>query len=89
MLTTAPEGGTVGYTYSPDIENNVVRVSRTAKPGSPLSPLVTSYTYDPTYNKPSSITDPLGLVTTMAYDPATGNLLTRIAGAGGSRPARD
>ena len=84
ILATAPEGGTVGYAYSPDLENNIVAVTRTPKPGSSLSPLTTTYTYDPTYNKPTSTTDPLGLVTQMSYDPATGNLLSIVADAGSS-----
>jgi RHS repeat-associated protein len=84
ILTVAPEGGTVGYSYSPDLENNIVAVTRTAKPGSSLAPLTTTYTYDPIYNKPTRITDPLGLVTNMGYDPATGNLLNTVADAGGA-----
>ena len=48
-LTTAPEGGTTGYTYSPDIENNVVAITRTPKPASTLSPLTTTYTYHPAF----------------------------------------
>ncbi|MGH8296753.1 MAG: hypothetical protein ACRETZ_14845 [Steroidobacteraceae bacterium] len=84
ILATLPEGGTVGYAYSPDLENNITAVTRTAKPGSPLTPLMTSYAYDPLYNKPTRITDPLGLVTTFSYDPATGNLLSSVADAGGS-----
>src|SRR5712691_4197331 len=54
----------------------------TPKPGSPLSPLITTYGYDPTYNKPTRITDPRGLVTTASYEPATGNLLSTVADAG-------
>ena len=44
----------------------------------------TSYTYDPVYNKPTSVADPLGLVTTLSYDPATGNLLTTTTDVGTS-----
>jgi YD repeat-containing protein len=83
ILATAPEGGTTGYTWSSDLESNITQVTRTPKPGSPLSSLTTSYAYDPVYNRPTSITDPLGLVTTMAYATATGNLLSSIADAGG------
>ena len=82
-LATAPEGGTSGYTYSADFNNNVTQVTRTPKPGSPLAPLVTTYSYDPLYNKPTQIVDPLGLVTTMSYDGATGNLTTSIVDVGG------
>ncbi|MFO1114037.1 MAG: RHS repeat-associated core domain-containing protein, partial [Beijerinckiaceae bacterium] len=52
------------------------------KPGSPLPPRTASFTYDPFFNKTTSITDPLGLVTTMAYDSATGNLLSIVADSG-------
>lgn len=82
MLATLPEGGTTAYTWSPDLEQNVIAMTETAKPGSPLSPLTTTYTYDPTYNKPTTIIDPLGLVTTMSYDAFTCNLLSRVADAG-------
>jgi uncharacterized protein RhaS with RHS repeats len=34
-------------------------------------------------NDLTSITDPLGLATTIGYDPATGNLLSSVADAGG------
>jgi YD repeat-containing protein len=83
-LTTAPEGGTSGYTYSADFNNNVTMVTRTPKPGSPLSPLTTAYNYDPIYNRPTQIVDPLGLVTSMSYDGATGNLTTTTSDVGSS-----
>ncbi len=81
---TLPEGGSTAYTYATTNPwaNNVASVTRTPKPGSLLSPLTMSYTYDPTFNKPTSITDPLGLVTTMGYDSSTGNLLSATADAG-------
>jgi YD repeat-containing protein len=82
VLATAPERGTVAYTYSVDLLHNVTRVTQTPKPGSPLASLVTSYAYDPVYNKPTTITDPRGLITTMSYDGATGNLLSVVADAG-------
>ena len=58
-------------------------MTRTAKPGSPLSPLTTSYAYDPVFNKPTRVTDPLGLVATMSYD-GNGNLVSAVADAGSS-----
>jgi hypothetical protein len=61
VLATAPEGGSVGYIYSNDLKHNIIQVTQTPKPDSPLAPLVTAYTYDPTCNKPTSITDPRGL----------------------------
>ncbi len=84
--TTLPEKGVISYTYatSPNAwANNVASMVRTPKPLSPLSPLITSYTYDASFNKPLTVTDPRGLVTTMAYDSQTGNLLSSIADSGG------
>ncbi len=46
----------VAYAYSPDQNHNVIQVTR-AMPGSPLSSLVTAYSYDAVFNKPVSITD--------------------------------
>jgi RHS repeat-associated protein len=83
--TTLPEGGITSYLYDNTVNpwaNNIASVTRTAKPGSTLSPLVTAYTYDPIWNRPTSITDPLGLLMTRSYDAATGNLLTSVADAG-------
>jgi YD repeat-containing protein len=82
VVSASPEGGTVAYVYSTDLKHNVVQVTQTPKPGSPLAPLVTAYTYDAVFNKPTSVTDPRGLVTTMTYDPWTGNLLSVTADAG-------
>ena len=82
VLTTAQEGGTVGYAYSPDLENNVVAITKTAKPGSSLAPLTTTYTYDPVWNKPTSIIDPLGLVTNLSYNRTTGNLVSVVSDVG-------
>jgi hypothetical protein len=52
------------------------------KPGSPLAAQVTTYTYDPRFNKPITITDPRGLVTSNSYDTVTGNLTTSISDVG-------
>ncbi len=76
-LATAPEGNTIGYTY--DLASNPLTVTRTPKPGSGLTALLTTTTWDPTYNKPLTVTDPRGLVTTMTYDAATGNLRSVVA----------
>ena len=84
-LTTLPEGGMTAYAYATVLNpwaNNVASITRTAKPDSPLTPLVTSFAYNPIYNKPTSVTDPLGLVTTMTYDPATGNLIETVGNSG-------
>jgi YD repeat-containing protein len=85
--TTLPEGGITAYTYATSLNlwaNNVASVTQTAKPGSPLSPLTTSVAYHPLYNRPTSVTDPLGLVTTLTYDALTGNLARAVADAGGA-----
>jgi RHS repeat-associated protein len=84
-LTTLPEGGTTGYAYATAVNpwaNNIATVTRTAKPGSPLSPLTTTFSYDPFYNKVTTVTDPLSLVATLGYDSATGDLLSAVADAG-------
>jgi RHS repeat-associated protein len=83
VSVVAPEGGTTGYTYSQDFNNNVISVKRTPKPGSPLSPLTRIYSYDPIFNKPVSITDSRGLVTTMSYD-GFGNLTGSVSDFGSS-----
>lgn len=80
LSTTAPEGGSTSYTY--DGRSNVVTATMTPKPGSPLSPRITTYSYDPRFNKPSSIIDPLGLVTLNAYDARTGSLLASVSDVG-------
>ncbi|WP_395714454.1 hypothetical protein [Reyranella sp.] len=52
----------------------------------PVKTLLTSAVYDPTFNKPIRITDPRGLVTTLAYDGA-GNLLSVVANSTGTPKA--
>ncbi|WP_434520138.1 RHS repeat-associated core domain-containing protein [Methylosinus sporium] len=83
-LASTPEGGTTAFAYSTDLENNLVSITRNAKPGSSLAPLVTSLSYDPAWNKPTQIVDPRGLITTFRYDPSTGNMSQVVADAGGS-----
>ena len=82
ILTTSPEGVQTTNTYSPDFKQNLTGRTVTPKSGSSLSPLSTSYAYNATYNKPTSVTDPLGLVMSMSYDPATGNLVQLVQDAG-------
>jgi YD repeat-containing protein len=43
-----------------------------------------SYTYHPIFNKPLTVTDPRGLVTTLSYDGDTGSLLTVVSDSGTS-----
>lgn len=82
-LVRAPEGGTTGYAYSPDFNDNILTLTQTPKPGSPLAAQTTTYTYEPVYNKPTSSTDPLGLVASMSYD-GNGNLISSVADPGNS-----
>jgi RHS repeat-associated protein len=82
VSTTAPEGGVVSYTY--DGQSNLLTITSTPKPGSPLAPQVTTYTYDSRFNKPTSVTDPRGLVTSMNYAADTGNLAVSISDVGAS-----
>jgi len=78
-----PETGYTSYTWSADLNQNITQIVQTAKSGSSLTPLTTTFAYDPLYNKPTVVTDPRNLVTLNAYDPATGNLLSNIADANG------
>jgi YD repeat-containing protein len=82
LSSTSPEGKSSSYTY--DSNSNMLTATLTSKPGPPLSTLVTTYSYDPVFNKPTNIVDPLGLITTAAYDAATGNLMTAVADVGTS-----
>ncbi|HEY9785883.1 MAG TPA: hypothetical protein V6D17_10810, partial [Candidatus Obscuribacterales bacterium] len=71
---TQPEGNRSEFSY--DAKNNVLSITAYPRPGSPLAPITVSFTYDPVWNKVKTITDPLGRVTTLNYDPANGNLLS-------------
>jgi RHS repeat-associated protein len=85
LLTTKPEGDSVAVTYDGVTNpwaNNVASIKHSPKPGSPLSPITQSFTYDATWNKPTVSVDALGLVTDISYDPATGNTVRTIADAG-------
>jgi RHS repeat-associated protein len=59
LLEAEPTGETIGGSGLGDV----------------VGPTTTSYTYDPTFNKVTSMTDPLGKVTTYTYD-GHANLLT-------------
>ena len=83
-LTELPEQGLTLYEYASAANpwaNNIASIIRFAKPGSPLT---TSFSYHPVYNKPIQVTDPLGLISTLSYDGSTGNLLSTVADAGGT-----
>lgn len=84
ISTILPSGLTTSYTYATSPNpwaNNVATVTRSA-PSGPLSPTVTTSSYEPSFNKEVSITDALGRVTTMTYDPWNGNLLSKTVDAG-------
>ena len=83
--TTMPEGNALSYTY--DGKHNVLTETHAPKAGSPLSPVVKTFTYDATYNKVATVTDENGRVTTSTYDPATGNLTgVDLPAVGGQTP---
>lgn len=77
--TTAPEGNSSEHTY--DSKNRVTQTIVKAKPASGLADIVSSATYDATWNKLKTATDALGRVTTMNYDVANGNLLSVVSPA--------
>ncbi|GAB1719359.1 MAG: hypothetical protein NTAFB09_10900 [Nitrosospira sp.] len=93
--TTLPEGNSVTYTYddatcaSADkrCTHNVKTISRAPKPGSGLTTLATSMTYESAFNKVATVTDPKGYVTNYTYtaqgEPLT---ITRPADVLGVRP---
>ncbi len=86
VSSTMPEGGVNSYTYDRSQNpwaNNVASVTQTPKSGSQLSARTTSYRYDPVWNKPNQIMDPLGLVATTQYDPVTGLPRVQVQDAGG------
>lgn len=84
---THPEGNSESYIY--DSRSNVVQATRTPKPGSSLSPIVTSATYSSgcaypaSCNKPLTTTDAVGNVTSYTYDNTTGFILSKTSPADG------
>jgi RHS repeat-associated protein len=84
VLTTLPEGNSVATAYDQSVNpwaNNVASITRNPKPGSGLSATTTSYKYDFRSNKPVTVTDALGRISTFAYD-EKGNLVTVVTNAG-------
>jgi RHS repeat-associated protein len=77
IKATAPEGNSVEFVY--DSKNRVTQTTAKAKPASGLADIVSSATYDATWNKLKTTTDNLGRVTTMNYDVANGNLLSVVS----------
>ncbi len=91
VARTFPEGDQELFQY--DARSNVIEMRRKAKPGSGLADLVTSATWDATWNKPLSVTDPLGRVTNLTYNAAgtagaglVKEVLRPAAAVGGVRP---
>jgi RHS repeat-associated protein len=88
--TTYPEGDQEQFTY--DDRGNTLSLTKVAKPGSGLANIVESATWDATWNKPLTITDALGNVTTFAYGASgtsgAGEMLTatRPADIDGAHP---
>lgn len=72
--TTLPEGNSIQYEY--DTKHNITKVTVYPKTGSSTSSITTQFTYESTYNRIKTSTDPLNRVTTFTYD-GNGNL-TRI-----------
>lgn len=70
---TMPEGNSVEMEY--DGASNMLMLTKIAKPGSGLSDIVNTFTYDLDWNKVEAIEDGEGNVTTNAYDSLTGNLM--------------
>ncbi len=77
VKSTAPEGNSVEMVY--DSKNRVTQTTAKAKPASGLADIVSSATYDATWNKLKTATDNMGRVTTMNYDVANGNLLSVVS----------
>ncbi len=79
---TMPEGNYVQYVYDNAhglaSRLNILTETKVAKSGSGLGNIVSTWTYDATYNKPHTLLDPRSNTWTWNYDPATGNLLSFI-----------
>ena len=84
-----PEGDQDQFGY--DANDNVVSLTKLAKPGSGLANLSITASYDPTWNKLAAITDAMGNTTNLSYVAAGGygaSLLQQALrpAVGGSRP---
>jgi len=94
LSRSLPEGNGEAYTY--DAYRNRTQVDRSPKPGSGQAHIITSATFgncDSFANliacdKPTSVTDARGNVTTYIYDPTHGGVLTQTgaANANGIQP---
>jgi RHS repeat-associated protein len=90
IKVTQPEGNSITYAY--DERGNVKKTTKTAKPSSGLSDIITYASFDETCtniitcNKPQTTTDAKGNVTNYSYDPAHGGItaVTRPAPTNGA-----
>lgn len=73
VRVTMPEENQVERTY--DSKNNLLELRTIAKPGSGLTDLVRTFTYDPDWNQVASAEDARSNTTTYEYDSLTGQLL--------------
>ena len=87
VSTVLPEGNSATYVYDDApcaaqkrCTHNVKTITQIPKAGSGLVNLVTNTTYESTFNKVASVTDPRGKLTTFTYT-AQGNPLTVLAPA--------
>ena len=81
VLSVYPEGNSVSMAY--DADGNLLSMTQYPKPGSPLSPRTTSYTYETAWNKVATVTDPFLNTTTYEYVPSPTNgasLLKKVTG---------
>jgi len=96
-LDPAKESDCVRLVYETSVNpwaNNIQSATRVGKTGSPPPTTTTTYVYDPTVNKPITVTGPptptvlAGQVTTVTYDPANGNVASIVpdSGSGGIAP---
>ncbi len=74
ISATYPEGNQTLWSW--DANTNPLTVTQVPKPGSGLSNVVDTFTYDPTWAKGKTYKDKRGNTTTNTYDPTFGNLLT-------------
>jgi YD repeat-containing protein len=92
LSVTKPEGDSTGYTW--DSRRNLTRVTLNPKPGSSLTAIAltasfdTSCTNSVTCNQPHSVIDGLGKETDYTYDATHGGVLTKTlpADSNGIRP---
>ncbi len=73
-LSTTPEGNSMEYEY--DELSNILSILVHAKPGSGLSDILNTFTYDTTWNRLATATDNASRTTIYTYDATTGQLLT-------------